>query len=106
LSERESHGRGLVLLACMFMGVGIGLAFEKPDAGAVVGMGVGLLLMALIHSKSVQLKPVTISVPKELWRIALLTIGLLMIVSGFCLLFRPELLYPYIAGFGIIVVGS
>jgi hypothetical protein len=28
-----------------------------------------------------------------------------MIVSGFCLLFRPELLYPYIAGFGIIVVG-
>ena len=46
-------------------------------------MGVGLLLMALIHSKSVKLKPVTISVPKELWRIALLTIGLLMIVSGF-----------------------
>jgi len=53
-------------------------------------MGVSLLLMALIHSKSVQLKPVTISVPKELWRIALLTIGLLMIVSGVCLLFRQS----------------
>jgi hypothetical protein len=68
-------------------------------------MGVGLLLMALIRSKSVQLKPVTISVPKKLWRIAFLMIGLLVIVSGFRLLFRPELLYPYIAGFGIIVVG-
>jgi hypothetical protein len=89
----------------MFMGVGIGLAFEKPDASAVVGMGVGLLLMALIRSKSVQLKPVTISVPKELWRAVFLTIGLLVIASGFCLLFRPELLHPYIAGLVIIVVG-
>jgi uncharacterized membrane protein len=90
----------------MFMGVGVGLAFEKLGAGAVVGMGVGLLFMALIRFKSVQLKPVTISVPKELWRIAFLTIGLLVIASGLCLLFRPELLYPYITGFGIIVVGS
>lgn len=61
--------------------------------------------MTLIRSKSVQLKPVTISVPKELWRTAFLTIGLFVIVSGFCLLFRPELLYSYIAGLVIIVVG-
>jgi hypothetical protein len=89
----------------MFMGVGVDLAFEKPDAGGAVGMGVGLLFMTLIRSKSVQLKPVTISMPKELWRIAFLTIGLLVIALGLCLLFRPELLYPYITGFGIIVVG-
>jgi hypothetical protein len=62
--------------------------------------------MALIRSKSIQFKPVTIGVPKEPWRIAFLTIGLLVIALGLCLLFRPELLYLYITGFGIIVVGS
>ena len=46
-----------------------------------------------------------ISLPKSLGQAALSIIGILIIICGLCLWYNPELLYPYVAGIGIVIVG-
>lgn len=47
--ERERrHVPGLLFVACLFIGGGIGLAFGRPEVGGAIGMGVGFLVMALV----------------------------------------------------------
>jgi hypothetical protein len=38
---------GLLFVAFMFLGVGLGLAVNNPGAGTLIGMGVGFLAMFL-----------------------------------------------------------
>jgi hypothetical protein len=52
MSERREHEfAGLAFVACMFIGAGIGLAFDRPDVGGCIGMGIGFLAIAIIHTK-------------------------------------------------------
>ena len=38
MSERREHEfAGLAFVACMFIGAGIGLAFDRPDVGGCIG---------------------------------------------------------------------
>jgi len=94
---------GLVFVACMFIGAGIGLVFDRPDVGGAIGMGFGFLLMALIREKSVT--SLTISLPRTFAQLSLIIVGVLMISCGFLLLYKPELVYPYLAGIAAILVG-
>ncbi len=94
---------GLVFVACMFIGAGIGLIFGRPDVGGAIGMGVGFLLMAFLKGKEV--RPVKLTVPKTLPSISLLVVGALFIVAGVVMFINPELLYPYVAGIAAIVIG-
>jgi hypothetical protein len=104
MSEKdERHIGGLIFVACMFIGAGIGLAFHRPDVGGAIGMGIGFLLMAFLRNKKIT--PITISLPKSMIQIALLVIGILIIFSGLCLLYNPALLYPYLAGIGVVIIG-
>ena len=96
---------GLFFVACMFIGAGLGLAFGRPDVGGAIGMGVGFLLMAILRVKRVKPTPITLSLPRSFGQLALLALGILVILSGVCLLYNPDLLYPYIVGIGIIVIG-
>ena len=96
---------GLVFVACMFIGGGLGLAFGRPDVGGAIGMGAGFLLMAMLRAKQVEATPITLSLPRSFGQITLLILGVLVTVSGACLLYNPDLLYPYVVGIGIIVVG-
>jgi len=106
MSERREHEfAGLAFVACMFIGAGIGLAFDRPDVGGCIGMGIGFLAMAIIHTKKVKPTPITIRLPKSLGQVALSIIGTLIIICGLCLLYNPDLLYPYVAGIGIVIVG-
>jgi hypothetical protein len=106
MSETKEHELGgLAFVACMFIGAGVGLAFGRPDVGGAIGMGVGFLSMGIIHAKGVKPTPVTISIPKSFGQITLSIIGILVIVCGLCLLYNPELLYPYVAGMGVMIVG-
>ena len=41
--EREHEFVGLAFVACMFIGTGIGLAFDRPDVGGCIGMGSNFL---------------------------------------------------------------
>ena len=108
MSEEEEKGKdlsGLVFVACMFIGGGIGLLFGRPDVGGAVGMGVGFLLMAILRGKRVKSSQAIISLPRSFGQVALCSVGALMIVFGFLILYRPELIYPYLIGMGVILIG-
>ncbi|ACB07217.1 hypothetical protein [Candidatus Korarchaeum cryptofilum] len=102
---RSDERRGLLFVACMFIGAGIGSIFGRPDVGGAIGMGFGFLLMALIREKNVEVTPLTISLPRTFAQLSLLVVGALMISCGSFLIYRPELIYPYLAGIGTILVG-
>ncbi len=38
---------GLLFVGFMFLGVGVGLLFGRPDAGGAIGMGLGFIAMGL-----------------------------------------------------------
>jgi len=106
--SEEKKGReiaGLVFVACMFIGAGIGLLFERPDVGGAIGMGVGFLLMGVLRVKRVRPSEATISLPRSFGQVALCLVGALMIVLGLFILYRPELIYPYLVGVGVIIIG-
>ena len=101
----EHEFEGLVFVACMFIGGGIGLAFGRPDVGGAIGMGIGFLLMGIVRAKKIRSTPITISLPRSLGQIALSTVGILIIICGLCLLYKPELLYPYVASIATVILG-
>ena len=108
MSEEEEKGKdlsGLVFVACMFIGGGIGLLFGRPDVGGAVGMGVGFLLMAILRGKRVRSSQAIISLPRSFGQVALCSVGALMIIFGFLILYYPELIYPYLIGMGVILIG-
>jgi len=105
MEEEEKGLEGLVFVGCMFVGAGIGLAFGRPDVGGAIGMGIGFILMSIIRAKEIKPTPVTISLPRSIWKIALSLVGILTIICGILLLYRPELLYPYLVGIGAILIG-
>jgi uncharacterized membrane protein HdeD (DUF308 family) len=99
------HFSGMVFVACMFIGGGIGLAFGRPDVGGAIGMGVGFLLMGFFRVKNVKPTPVTLSLPKAFGSLILTIIGILLILAGILIFYNPELLYPYLVGFALIIIG-
>ena len=96
---------GLSFIACILFGIGIGLLFGRPDVCAPIGVGTGFLVMALIGTRVVEPTPITISLPRSFWRVLLSVVGALVIVCGIFVLYDVELLYPWVVGIGIIVVG-
>ncbi len=40
----------LLFLAFMFLGMGTGMLFDHTSAGTILGMGIGLLFIALVPS--------------------------------------------------------
>jgi len=104
-TERKQNIGGLIFVAFMFMGIGIGMLLDNVAAGTVIGMGIGFLGMAFVRTKEIKPSPITLGFPKTIRRLLILAIGILMIVSGLALLWEPELMFPYVISAGIIVVG-
>ena len=96
---------GLSFMACILFGTGIGLLFDRPDVGAPIGVGAGFLVMALIGTRVLKPTPVTIGLPRSFGRILLATVGALIIVCGIFILYDVDLLYPWVAGIGTVVMG-
>ena len=85
MAKREKF-EGLVFVACMFIGGGLGLAFGRPDVGGAIGMGVGFLLMAMLRAKRVEATPITLSLPRSFGQITLLVLDILVTLSGVMLI--------------------
>jgi len=96
---------GLSFMACILFGTGIGLLFDRPDVGAPIGVGAGFLVMALIGTRVLKPTPVTIGLPRSFGRILLAAVGALIIVCGIFILYDVDLLYPWVAGIGTVVMG-
>ena len=101
----RDHVEGLIFVACMFIGAGIGMLFDKVAVGGALGMGFGFLAMALIRAGKLKAKSVEVGVPKDFPSIVLMALGILVICAGVLLLVAPEIIYPYLAGLAVIVFG-
>ena len=103
MSDKDKSVGGLVFVACMFIGLGIGLLFDKPNVGMFLGMGIGFLFMAFLKGK--EIRTIEISIPKTLPSLILTIVGLFFVIAGVLLFKAPELIYPYLIGFAAIIIG-
>jgi len=49
---KSKHVEGLVFIACILIGAGVGMAFGKTAVGGTIGTGVGFLAMAILRLKA------------------------------------------------------
>ncbi len=80
-----SRNRGLVFIACMFLGMGIGMILDHVSAGTIIGMGVGFLAMAFINRYTKHREEKISRTSKSgslLPRAVLVFIGVLFILGG------------------------
>lgn len=47
----NEQASGLAFVGCIITGVGLGLVFDNPGAGSVLGTGVGFVVMAIMRSR-------------------------------------------------------
>lgn len=102
MSEKERHNpSGLLFVASMFIGAGIGMLFGQVAVGGAIGVGVGFLLMALIRTKT---EPVEVKIPSTLSGYFLILLGLAFIVGGVGSIYFPDFISSYgIAIFAILL---
>ncbi len=109
MSEERRHIAGLIFVALMFIGAGIGLLFGRPDVGGCIGMGVGFIAMALARVYEIRVRGGSIEFGGWFGFVVLSAIGIALIVVGISLItFSEEALKQvakYIAGAASIVIG-
>jgi len=106
--DTHYHVSGLIFVALMFIGAGIGLLFGRPDVGGAIGMGIGFLAMALMRVYRIRIESEKSISLKSIWgSIILSLIGILFIVSGVVMLmgYRFEIVMKYVGGFVAIAIG-
>ena len=100
--KREHKWSWEIFMACMFIGLGLGMFFDESGAGVIFGMGIGFLLSALIRVE----KRFSIRIPKSLGGAALILIGLAFILLGFQILgLMPMEVARYAGGLALIGLG-
>ncbi|RLE80389.1 MAG: hypothetical protein DRJ52_06475 [Thermoprotei archaeon] len=104
--EEREHVSGLVFVALMFIGAGIGLLFGRPDVGGAIGMGLGFLAMAILRYHRIKIESEKcVSIRGAFGSIILACIGIMFILGGVSLLLNLEYLMKYVAGIIAIAIG-
>jgi hypothetical protein len=108
--EKNYAHSGLFIPACLFIGLGIGMALGEAGVGVLIGLGVGFVAMAFVRLKA---EPTELKLPSSVRGYFLVLLGIAFIVTGTGLIFFPDKLFPYIVGvfiaifgIGFILVGS
>ena len=104
MSDERERGRagGLIFVACMFIGGGIGLSLGRPEVGGAIGMGIGFFLMALVRHRD---EPIEIRMPSSASAYFLILLGIAFIVAGLGIAFFPEFLQTYVFAIFAILFG-
>jgi hypothetical protein len=50
-NQNKNKIAGTIFIGCMFIGIGIGMYFDKMTVGVMVGMGVGFIASAIAKAK-------------------------------------------------------
>jgi len=101
LAQEKNIG-GMLFVGCLFIGIGLGLLFNRPDIGATTGMGVGFILLALVRVRGT---PVEVSLPPRIGGYFLLLVGIFLIFVGLSFLMEWEFIFPYLFGVFVILLG-
>ncbi len=99
---------GFLFVACMFIGMGIGMVFNSPGIGCLIGMGIGFIVMGLLMSGLLEFKTerrIEITIKSTIVLVALVLAGIFFIGIGISLLLNIEVLMRYIGGLFSIAVG-
>lgn len=104
MSEEKDRGRagGLVFVACMFIGGGIGLAFGHVEVGGALGMGIGFLLMAFLRARE---EPIEMRMPSSASAYFLILLGLAFVIFGIGRMYFRDILDTYIPSVLAILLG-
>jgi len=105
-----------LFLASMFIGIGIGMIFDSAGTGAIIGTGIGFLLMGLFgkeeNSKKERISDIkfdqSISKSRFLRNTSSIIIGLGFITGGLImigLITIPEHVYKYLSALVIMIIG-
>ncbi len=107
-SRVHKHLGGLVFVACMFIGMGIGLLFGRSGAGCLIGMGVGFLLMGLLMSGILKVRTertIEITVKSSIILTSLIIAGIFFIGIGLGIILNIQIVIRYISGLLCIAIG-
>ncbi len=103
--EREKVA-GLVFVALMFIGAGVGLLFGRPDVGGAIGMGLGFLAMAVLKGRYAEVRAERTAVIGPRAGSALLAaIGIAFIAGGVGLMLGISIPWEIMGGILAIAVG-
>ncbi len=105
-----------LFLASMFIGIGISMIFDSAGTGAIIGTGIGFLLMGLFgkeeNSKKERISDIkfdqSISKSRFLRNTSSIIIGLGFITGGLImigLITIPEHVYKYLSVLIIMIIG-
>jgi hypothetical protein len=47
-AKKKDSKPGIAFVGCLLLGLGIGQYFGRPDAGVLIGLGVGFIVMAIL----------------------------------------------------------
>ncbi|ESU26258.1 hypothetical protein FLJC2902T_27380 [Flavobacterium limnosediminis JC2902] len=50
-NQNKNKVAGAIFIGCMFLGMGLGMYFDKMTMGIMVGMGVGFIASAIARAK-------------------------------------------------------
>lgn len=45
---RNASSAGMAMAGCVVIGIGVGMLFDRTSAGTMIGIGCGLIAMALL----------------------------------------------------------
>jgi hypothetical protein len=99
--RRERKMGGIFIPAFLFIGIGIGLLVGQPGVGALVGIGIGFIAMAIARTKEGTGEGIHSSAPVFISFL----VGLMFVVAGVGLIYFPTMLWPYLGAAVLILLG-
>ncbi|HDI86540.1 MAG TPA: hypothetical protein ENF83_03955 [Candidatus Korarchaeota archaeon] len=106
MGDEEEERAGLVFVALMFIGAGVGLLFGRPDVGGAIGMGLGFLAMAVLRSRYAEVRAEeTAVIGRREGSVLLAVIGLVFIGGGLSMLLGLKIPWEVLGGLLAVAVG-
>ncbi len=104
--DKGEEAAGLVFVALMFLGGGVGLLFGRPDVGGAIGMGAGFLAMAVMRARRVKLEAEErVLVGRRSGSALLALIGIAFVAGGISLLLGIPIPWRILGGIVATAVG-
>ncbi len=92
MPEKKRPEAGLLFVACILIGVGIGMAFNRPEIGGCIGTGVGFIVLAFLRGEKEKEEETQTSTLKfKMSGIFFAFLGCLLALIGALILLYPSI---------------